>query len=566
MGRVSKRKATLLRQTSLQGKRYYKVGIYARLSSDNNEKKKESIEVQIKMAKKFVEEFNEKHNEERMDIAECYIDLGKTGSHFNREGFRKLMQDIRLGDINCVIVKDLSRFGRNYLEAGNYIEKIFPFLGVRFIAIADGYDTGKKGNETKQMASEIKNLINDMYAKDFSKKAKIHLKQQREEGSYTGGPPPYGYLSQWEGKKRKLVPDENTSSIVSLIYHLFIEKENYTKVTNELNKRKINPPAVYKKKREVYYSGNDSTYKGWDRSSVERILQNQTYIGTLVQGKTSIIARNEKNRKYKPQEEWVMRKAVHEALIDEETYHIVQKVRNKLQKRIEFRNPSTEDCAVEEDIFKKVLYCGVCGRKMTRKSNKRTHKNGAKTRLDSYFCLNGGQTKVLVCPRTNHISKRELIDILLPFIRTEFALYLKKAKYYEDYGKKIIEEEKKESRRKQRELEKKWRQSIEKEGNLYIDYYEGRISQKDYTAYKIQIETRRLELKKQKEQQETERKNIEKKSVEYLAAIHSLLGLKSEKEITKEVIESFIEKIYVYPEKRIEVIFTFVMAYRKEGK
>ena len=144
MGRVSKRKTTLLKQTSLHEKKYYKVGIYARLSSNNNEKKNESVEVQIQMAKKFVEDFNGKQNEERMDIVECYIDLGKTGSHFNREGFRKLMQDIRLGDINCVIVKDLSRFGRNYLEAGDYVEKIFPFLVVRFIAIADGYDTGKK--------------------------------------------------------------------------------------------------------------------------------------------------------------------------------------------------------------------------------------------------------------------------------------------------------------------------------------------------------------------------------------------------------------------------------------
>ena len=113
---------------------------------------------------------------------------------------------------------DLSRFGRNYLEAGNYIEKIFPFLGVRFIAVADGFDTGKEGNENKQMASEIKNLVNDMYAKDFSKKAKLHLKQRREEGSYVGGPPPYGYRAEWSGKRRVLLPDENTKSIVTFIY------------------------------------------------------------------------------------------------------------------------------------------------------------------------------------------------------------------------------------------------------------------------------------------------------------------------------------------------------------
>ena len=172
MGRVSKRKsASRQADAGCEGKRY-KAGIYARLSSDQDLQKNESIEVQVEMARKFAEEFNRQKTGEVISIVECYTDLGKTGSNFEREGFLRLLQDIRLGEINCVIVKDFSRFGRNYLEAGNYIEKIFPFLGVRFIAVADGFDTGRDGNENKQMASEIKNLVNDMYAKDFSKKAK----------------------------------------------------------------------------------------------------------------------------------------------------------------------------------------------------------------------------------------------------------------------------------------------------------------------------------------------------------------------------------------------------------
>ena len=207
MGRVSKR-ITAPAVADKRTRTCYKAGIYARLSSDQDVKKNESVEVQVEIAKKFVEEFNGQKNGEVIDVVECYTDLGKTGSNFEREDFLRLLQDIRLGEINCVIVKDLSRFGRNYLEAGNYIEKIFPFLGVRFIAVADGFDTGKEGNENKQMASEIKNLVNDMYAKDFSKKAKLHLKQRREEGSYVGGPPPYGYRSEGSGKRRVLLPDE----------------------------------------------------------------------------------------------------------------------------------------------------------------------------------------------------------------------------------------------------------------------------------------------------------------------------------------------------------------------
>lgn len=183
MGRVSKRKAVEKQFVVNSSVRRYRAGIYARLSSDQDIKKNESVEVQIEIARKFVEEFNQKNTGEVIDVVECYTDLGKTGSNFEREGFQRLLQEIRLGEINCVIVKDLSRFGRNYLEAGNYIEKIFPFLGVRFIAVADGFDTGKEGNENKQMASEIKNLVNDMYAKDFSKKAKMYLRLSIEDNA-----------------------------------------------------------------------------------------------------------------------------------------------------------------------------------------------------------------------------------------------------------------------------------------------------------------------------------------------------------------------------------------------
>ena len=208
MGRLSKRGASWRKsecgRPEISGKKKrYRAGIYARLSSSQGKegcgkrdcepaRKMESIKTQIEIAEKFVEEFNSQKSKEAIDIIRCYTDLGKTGSNFEREGFQQMMEDIRLGEINCVIVKDLSRFGRNYLEAGNYIEKIFPFLGVRFIAVADGYDTGMENCGNHQMASEIKNLVNDMYAKEFSQKARLHLRQRRIEGSYVGGAPLYG--------------------------------------------------------------------------------------------------------------------------------------------------------------------------------------------------------------------------------------------------------------------------------------------------------------------------------------------------------------------------------------
>lgn len=562
MGRVSKR-GNLLRKTEgtiTEGnveKQRYKAGIYARLSSNQDEKKKESIEVQIEIARKFVEEFNRSENGEVLEVIGCYTDVGKTGSNFERGGFQRLLQDIRIGKINSVIVKDLSRLGRNYLETGNYLEKIFPFLGVRFIAVADDFDTGKEGNENKQMASEIKNLVNDMYARDFSQKAKLHLRQRREEGSYVGGPPPYGYRAEQNGKRRILIPDENTEGIVRFIYEKYVETESYTAVAGELNLRQVNPPALYKKTKEVYHIPGAGKYKGWNKSAVERILKSETYTGTLVQGKTSITARDEKNRIHKPEDDWVITKDAHEPLVDRELYQKSVEIREKMKERKASYNHPTKGYPIGENIFDGVLYCGVCGRKMTRSSYVKHYADGEKARLDGYFCLNSGQTKIKVCPDSNRISKNELVDILLPLIRMEFAVFLNKPKHYMEYGKERIAEAVKKAEARLRETEARLRRSQEEESCVYMDYRAGKIPQKEYVAFKMKQANILEDLRKQQESQQQEIRALDKLSGKYMAAIKALLKLKSGKELTKDMIEAFISKIYVYPGKRIEVIFTF---------
>lgn len=557
MGRISKRKAAVQKTEEKCDAFRLKAGIYARLSSDQDIKKNESIETQIEIAKQFVEEFNGRKTGEVIDVVEYYTDLGKTGSNFEREGFLRLLQDIRLGEINCVIVKDLSRFGRNYLEAGNYIEKIFPFLRVRFIAVADGFDTGKDGNERKQMASEIKNLVNDMYAKDFSQKAKLHLKQRREEGSYVGGAPPYGYRAECREKRRILLPDENTKAIVRFIYEKFVEIENYSGVADELNRRRINPPYLYKKTKEVYHGGSESDYKGWNKSSVERILKSETYAGTLVQGRSSITARNEKNRTRKPEDEWVVTKNAQEPLIEEAMYEKAAEIRQRIKVRTAAHAHPAKGYPLEENIFDNVLYCGVCGRKMTRDTNVKQYADGERARIDGYFCLNGGQTKVTLCPESNRISKNELLDILLSLIRMEFETFLNRPKHYMEYGKERASEAVKRTEKHLSETERKIRRFHEEEGSVYMDYRVGKMPQKDYVSFKLKQEERLEELRKEQQGWEKEKKEQEKLEAKYLTAIKALIKLKNGKDLTKDMVETFISKIYVYPGKRIEVLFRF---------
>lgn len=555
MGRVSKRTfapAVAAKETKVR----YKAGIYARLSSDQDEKKNESVEVQVRIAEKHIEELN-REGTEQIEIIDRYIDLGKTGSNFNRDEFQRLMQDIRLGDIDCVVVKDLSRFGRNYLEAGNYIEKIFPFLGVRFIAVADGLDTGNRGSDTKQMATEIKNLVNDMYAKDFSVKAKQHLKQRRQDGSYVGGPPPYGYKAAWDRKIRKLTPDENTAGIVKHIFGLFIETGSFTAVADDLNRKKCNPPSVYKKTGKVFFDPEQGEYKGWDKGSVERIVKSETYTGKLVQGKSSITARDEKNRIHKAEEEWVVKENAHEPIIDAAVFAEAAEVRERLHERTGTHAHPTKGCPIGENIFDSVLYCGVCGRKMTRHSYVKTYADGRKARLDGYFCLNGGQTKVENCPASNRISKAELVDILLPLLRMEFSVYLGKPKQYTEIVKEQLGMAGTVIETKIRKAEREIVSAKEEERTKYVEYREGIIPQSEYVAYKMRQEGRLKDLSRQREELEADRKNLNTVSGKYLAAARALLRLKSGRELTREMVESLIRKIYVYPGKRIEVEFAY---------
>ena len=455
-----------------------------------------------------------------------------------------------------MIVKDLSRFGRNYLEAGNYIEKIFPFLGVRFIAVADGFDTGADGNETKQMVSEIKNLVNDMYAKDFSVKAKASLAQRRKEGSYVGGPAPYGYQAVWEGKVRRLIPDENTAEIVRYIFQKFIETESYTAVTDDLNIRKINPPAVYHKTGEVYCLP-DAVYKGWDKGSVERIIKSDTYSGRLVQGKTSITARDENNRIHKPENDWVVKEEAHEPLITPEIMKEAARVRRKLREQTKSHAHPTKGCPIGENIFDKVLYCGVCGRKMTRHSYVKHYADGSRMRIDGYFCLNGGATKTDSCPSSNRIPQNVLTDILFSLLEKEFDTSLKKKRIYLDKAGEIIWQKKQELERSLRSVTYAKERLAEEESGKYMAYRMGNLSQKDYVEYKMCKENRLRDLERQESSFKEQEVSLERDGETYLKAVRALIKLKNEQVLTKELIETLIDKIYVYPGKRVEVLFTY---------
>lgn len=555
MGRVSKRKSSQVTknaQTSTTIK--YNVGIYARLSSDSDEGKNESIDSQIDIIKGYIQKQN-RTNESHMEIFDIYQDLGKTGTNFSRDEFARLMQDVRLRDVNCVIVKDLSRFGRNYLEAGNYIEKIFPFLGVRFIAVTDGFDTEGNNKNNSGLSLEIKNLVNDMYAKDLSKKASIHLQQRREQGSYVGGPVPYGYESYWDNKIRKLKVDDEVAPIIRLIFETFLKEKNYTIVTNRLNELRVNPPVEYKKSKEVYYIGNQ--YKGWDKSAVTRILTSPTYIGNLEQGKTSIIGGIEADRVRKPQKEWVVKKKNHEPIITDDSFQEAQEIIALIRAKIRSNKRVRRDIPLEENIFDKVIYCGVCGKKLTRETGSRQYKDGRIERTEAYSCIKNVKGKYDNCEESNRITKQALLKILIPALRMEFATYLENSKKYVAHGTQLIEELEAVHSKRIRDINLSIERVMEEDSNSYIRYREELLSQEDYLQLKIRNMEKVKQLNSSMEEAVACKKNVDKVSKSFAKSIRSLIRLKESDDLNKEMVESLIDRIYLYPDKRVEIIYKY---------
>lgn len=565
MGRTSKRlygKDKGKTQREIYKENVYQAGIYARLSSDQGQEKAASIETQVEISEKFVEKWNEHHGD-KIVIEERYIDLGKTGTNFNRDAFERLMQSVRLGDINCIIVKDLSRFGRNYLEAGNYIEKIFPFLGVRFIAVSDGFDTASEENKSRQISAEIKNLIHEMYAKDSSKKAKLHLRQRREEGSYVGGPPPYGYRTAWEGRLRKLVPDDSTAEIVRYIFREFVEEQSYGAVVKELNKKRINPPSIYRKTGDVYCP-EGTTYKGWDKGSVGLILRSENYIGKLIQGKTSIFARNEANRVYVSPSKWVIKEQAHIPLIEEGQFEEAARIRDMLRQKVKNQNLLSDGMPLEENIFDQVLYCGVCGHKMTRTSYVRQYADGTRIKHFDYICPNSGTTRTESCPDPNHIVKQNLEDILFVLLGIEFSIHIGRGKKYVEKGMEHVEKARRDLEKKRKLAENAIEGIEEEESEKYIAYRTGRIPEKEYAAFKMQKAQPLEELKGQVGFILHDEKELERKGERYGKAIRSLIRWNGKKELTKELVETLIGRIYIYPGKRAEVVFSYTDAFAGE--
>ena len=533
MARTSKRKVRLESQ-SLQENvsvKTYMAGIYARLSVDNHDGKEISIETQIEMAKEYLKSHTE------ITLYDCYSDLGATGTNFQRSDFERLMQDVRDGLINCIIVKDFSRFGRNYIETGNFVEKIFPFLGVRFIAITDQYDSIKQADCNEALSMHLKNIANELYARDIAEKVTASKQAKMKQGEYLGSIPPYGFQIEKIDGKRTLVSEPVTSEIVREIFNRYASGETFVSLVKWLYRQKIHRPSDYKKYKTVYQQEGQQL-RQWERESIRFLLTNDAYIGNLVQSG-------------KHMKEHITAEHTHEPLVSEEVlYRVWERIEGNI--KIQNRRPLRKDTM--EDIFRGVLYCGECGHKLSRMVTERKASYKEVKTFVFYSCPNSKRIDEEKC-ENEQITFLQIQKVILHLLKKEFLLSSTQMKKLMEFNKEAGEKRKEQIQKAQDELQKSVDGADRKISSYYLEYRNGSISQAQFLETKKKLEEKKEQDRQALRDLHTEYSSIDRMVDKQNQFLRTILKYKSCAELNAELVQNLIEKIYVYRGKRVEIIW-----------
>lgn len=321
----------------------YVIAIYARISVDKGEHA--SIYNQENIIKQYIQNNDELKN----SIIKEFHDIGYTGVNFNRPGIKNLLNEVRHGNIDCIIVKDFSRFGRNYIEVGNYIEQIFPFIGIRFISINDNYDSFKNNNDFIDL--EFKNLIHDYYSREISKKVKQYFILRATRGAYAGS----GFYGYIKNRKNKLEIERNESENVKRIFKLFLDGKTTSQIAEIFNKENI-PSPYYSR-----FSKNKICY--WNTSNILKILKDERYTGKMISNKKNLIEIGGKNYINTKEKDWIIVNNTHEPIISNNNFNAVKEKLNKT-KKLKISNN------YKKLIFSGKLRCGICGSVITKYNKK----------------------------------------------------------------------------------------------------------------------------------------------------------------------------------------------------
>jgi len=529
------------------------IGAYKRLSiadGDLNERKKDmsnSIENQGKLIKNYLAAYDEFKD---IPVVE-YIDDGYTGTNFNRPAFQKMMEAIKSGIIDTVIVKDLSRFGRDYIEVGKYIEEIFPVLDIRFIAINNAFDSKNSDYGTIGLDMAVSNLVNTLYSRDIGKKLVSANKIKWAKGIPTSGLAPYGYKIDPKNHKHYLI-DKPAAKVVKKIFSLAIAGNTTTAIRDYLNDHKILIPTEYNKQNKV--AGKDTHYiltpHGiWNNSKILLILKNYTYTGAMVLGKNKTIIAGKKKVISIPRTEQYITENMHTPIVTHEEFIMAQAIIKTSTKGV-----------MKPHIYalKKKIRCGYCHRVMfcdTKGSEERMCCAEGISDLKHSFCSD------------ERYSLQGLEDTVLEKLK-ELFLFLDKIKTKTEDEKAKTEKIKGRIEILKSDTDLKICKVQKKKTELYERYVEGELTLKEYKAEKAradkQIENYSDVVKKAEEKFQTIK--VKEIPLEVQTLINQMDSYRSLDCLTQEVVKLYIDCVYVYSTERLDIRFRYQDEIKKTAK
>lgn len=523
--------------------------IYARLSVENSGKDDDgnSLQNQIAVCEDYLDGCP------HLRLTEVYSDNGRTGTVFDRPAWNRLMDDVRTGKIQCIVVRDLSRFGRDYVETGSYLEKIFPALGTRFISVKENFDNFTCGNAMESLSVSLQNLVNAMYSRDISKKVSTALRAQMETGRFRNRNLPYGYL--WNGDKTAYVVDEDAAAVVRQIFEWKLREVSVYTIVERLKAEGIESPERHKR-RAGTRNGDNIQGEGWCPSTIRGILQNRAYIGEMVCGKSETALYKGLKKHVTETDKWIVVPDAHPPIVSASDFEAVERqMREDSAHRETAMEWSADIRAGMIDLFAGKIFCADCGKRMYYKRQRIQCKGVVFHGV--YDCSTHVRRGHGTCFK--HAMRQDALnEKVFNAIRDQLQVAL-------DYEKLLLAMRGGSGEASVREKHKAAVASVKlrlnalkkKRAGLYESYVEGILNEEEYAfakqTYEEQYEALNRLLDEAVERRERFLESISPDN-KWLTMMRGVAGMTG---LTQEIVDAIIEKVLVYGGGRIEVVFNY---------
>ena len=525
--------------------------IYGRLSVEDDEKE-ESMETQIALVQDYINRSSE------LSYVDTYFDNGFTGTNFKRPAFTRLMNDVRQKKIKCIVVKDLSRFGRNYLEAGYYIETVFPFLGVRLIAVTDDFDSDRK-EDMESLALPIRNMVNAMYAKDISKKVWTSLQRKKEAGYAVGSDAPFGYVRNPMTKRNEIDPE--AAFYVQLIFQWKLIDVPINGIARRMTLLCVPTPREWHRKnvedKEVF------TNKKWGTTTIWHILENQTYVGDTVNSKSTQRLFAGQDKRDLPKEQWHVTPNTHPAIIARDDFERMQKILDENRKVFHTVRAKSEQIRAEyQNDLEGMVFCADCGRPMV--FDRLPHGAEESKKVCYYICkARQADDKCIGHQITEKLLKALIMDQLHLFITqlSDRRKVVEELQKIEDVQNPIYR-----AKGEIMSLTDKVSQMAKKREQLYADYVAGVVDSEDYQLIREDYSRQYDGLRAALQEAENKKAEVERQIEEYLDMTAHLEEYLDSFGFDIQLVKSLVQRIEVGKDKRIRIVFGFRDVFAELGK